>query len=235
MSQPRRNLSAALLFAASLVGCAGGSAPPNELPSPAAVRGSRRWDPDFLPDLQANAGRIMDRLDLAPGVRVADLEALDGVLTERLAVALGPASTIYAEEGDGGWFGLLSQRITGDGLPWVQLVRGTPADPRLPPNSIDLALVGHGYHALEDPAGFLRGVSAALGSGGRLAVVDRDRPGSALGTTPARLRCELAALGYRESGLTRLFPGDLYLAVFTAPASPPAAAAASNCSDAGVP
>ena len=184
MSQPRRKLWAALLFAASLIGCAGASAPPDELPAPAAVRGSRRWDPDFLPDLQANAGRIIERLDLAPGARVADLEALDGVLAEHLAAALGPASTIYAEEGDGGWFGLLSQRITGDGLPWVQLVRGTPADPRLPPSSIDLALVGHGYHALEDPADFLGAVSAALGAGGRLAVVDRDRPGSVYGTTP---------------------------------------------------
>ena len=81
---------------------------------------------------------------------------------------------------------------------------------------------------LYDPA-----LRPALKAGGQVIVVDADRPTGAHGTPPALLRCELSAVGYRETGFARLKDGLSYVAVFEAPApeARPAPAAIRSCRD----
>jgi hypothetical protein len=54
-------------------------------------------------------------------------------------------------------------------------------------------------------------------SGARVGIVDAFRPTSAHGTPPNLLRCELAAVGYREISFDRLTGSDTYLGIFAPP------------------
>ena len=102
----------------------------------------------------------------------------------------------------------------------VTLVRGDPHDPRLPPGSLDLALLVHMYHEVQQPYGLLWNLRPALRAGARVAVIDARKQTEAHGTPPDLLRCELAAVGYRQTAFYDL-QESTYLAVFALP-SPPA-------------
>ncbi len=77
------------------------------------------------------------------------------------------------------------------------------------------------YHEIEQPYEFLYRLYEALAPGGRVAVIDNDKPTEKHGTPPALLRCELAAVGYREVDFLLLAPADGYLAVFAPPEALP--------------
>ena len=73
------------------------------------------------------------------------------------------------------------------------------------------------YHEIQQPYGVLYNLVPALKPGARVAIVDTDRPTHQHGTPRALLRCELAAVGYRELSFTPLQGEVGYLAVFAPP------------------
>jgi SAM-dependent methyltransferase len=181
-------------------------------------------------DRHGEAERVMDRLRVKPGLRVADIGAGDGYYTMRLARRLGPSATIYAQDVEPRYLRNLAQRLQRESVRGVTLVHGTPRNPRLPAGSIDLAILSHMYHEIESPYEFAYHLRTALADGARIAIIDVDRPTQDHGTPPALLRCELAAVGYREIDFTSLAPADGYLAVFVPPPSLPAPATIRRCS-----
>jgi SAM-dependent methyltransferase len=74
------------------------------------------------------------------------------------------------------------------------------------------------YHEIEQPFALLWNLATALRPGGRLVILDLDRPPYGHGTPPALLRCELGAVGYRQQSFTTTTPAE-YVAVFIAPDS----------------
>lgn len=177
----------------------------------------------------------MDRLGIMPGVRVADIGAGAGYYTVRLARRLGPSATIYAEDVSRDYQRDLAARLAREGVTGVTLVLGAPNDPKLPPASVDVALLSHVYHEIDNPYEFLYRLHAALAPGARVAVIDNDKPTAEHGTPPVLLRCEMAALGYRESDVVSLEPADGYLMVFTPPPAPPAPEAIRPCTASDAP
>lgn len=173
-------------------------------------------------DRLGEAERVMDRLGVKPGLRVADVGAGDGYYTVRLARRLGPGATIYAQDVEAGYLRKLERRLQREGVSGVNLVRGIPRDPRLPAASIDLAILSHMYHEIENPYEFVYHLRTALAEGARVAIIDVDRPTQDHGTPPALLTCELAAVGFRQVDFTSLAPADGYLAVFVPPLALPA-------------
>jgi ubiquinone/menaquinone biosynthesis C-methylase UbiE len=113
-----------------------------------------------------------------------------------------------------GYLERLRSRVEREKLPNVSLALGDPHDPRLPPASVDLVLLVHMYHEIEQPFGLLYNLRPALRTGARVGVVDLDRPTSSHGTPPALLRCEFSRVGYREVAFHPLREG--YLAIFAA-------------------
>jgi hypothetical protein len=99
----------------------------------------------------------------------------------------------------------------------VRIVLGGPRDPKLPAASIDVAILSHMYHEIENPYEFLYNLHGSLAPGARVAIIDNDKPTQSHGTPPKLLRCELGAVGYREAGLWSLRPADGYLMVFAPP------------------
>ena len=171
----------------------------------------------------------MDRLGIMPGVRVADIGAGAGYYTVRLARRLGPSATIYAEDVSRDYQRDLAARLAREGVTGVTLVLGAPNDPKLPPASVDVALLSHVYHEIDNPYEFLYRLRPALAPGARVGIIDNDKPTRRHGTPPALLRCELAAVGYREVELRSLEPADGYLAIFTAPETLPPIASITPC------
>src|SRR5262249_5653978 len=83
---------------------------------------------------------------------------------------------------------------------------------------------------IENPYEFLYRLWPALAPGARVGIIDTEEPTQRHGTPPALLRCELAAVGYRELDFVPLTPADGYLAVFSPPESLPAPETINACS-----
>jgi ubiquinone/menaquinone biosynthesis C-methylase UbiE len=148
---------------------------------------------------------------------IGDIGAGSGYHTVRLSPVVGPTGRIIAQDIKPEYLRGLSRTLAQRGIENVKLAVGEAHDPRLAPASLDLALLVHMYHEIEQPYAFLHNLAPALKPGGRVAVVDLDRETWKHGTPKDLLRCELAAVGYRQLSMTEL-RGDVgYLAVFAAP------------------
>ena len=180
-------------------------------------------------DTKGEAERVMDRLRLRPGMRVADIGAGEGYYTVRLARRLGPGATLYAQDVNSEYLQQLTSRLAREGIRGVKFVLGAPRDPKLPPASIDVALLSHMYHEIENPYEFLYRLRPSLAPNARVAIIDVDKPTQDHGTPPALLRCELAAVGYREVEFTWLTPADGYLAIFAPPEQLPPVESIRSC------
>jgi hypothetical protein len=75
------------------------------------------------------------------------------------------------------------------------------------------------YHEITQPYALLWRLRRSLKVGGRVAIVDADRPTADHGTPPALLACELGAIGYARTSM-RPIGGGAYLAVFEPRAVP---------------
>src|SRR5215471_8517153 len=138
---PARVVFGAWLAALAAVG--GPSADPRfpAIDRPVAPIISSAYSTEATRDQHGEAERVMNRLGVAPGMRVADVGAGDGYYTVRLARRLGPGATIYAEDVMKAYLDRLTARLTREGIAGVIVVQGTPGDPRLPARSIDLAIL----------------------------------------------------------------------------------------------
>lgn len=179
--------------------------------------------PIFDTEKNRDAGKETEQvfalMKIKPGMSVADIGAGSGYYAVRLASALGPNGKVYANDIMPNYLSMLNARILKAKLANVVVARGEPHDPRLPPNSIDAAMLIYMYHEIAQPYAFLHNLSVAMKPGGLVGILDPDRPTHFHGTPPALLRCEMAALGYREVSFTEL-TGDLgNFVVFEAPAA----------------
>jgi ubiquinone/menaquinone biosynthesis C-methylase UbiE len=228
----RRARFAVAAWLATVCAVAAPGAEPARFPPvdrPVAPIISSAYSTEAARDGHGEAERVMDRLAVAPGMRIADIGAGDGYYTVRLAKRLGAGATVYAEDVQQAYLDRLAARLTREGIVGVTLVHGTSADPRLPAQVVELAILSHVYHEIEHPYEFLYRLHAALAPNGRVAVIDNDKPTGEHGTPPALLKCELAAVGYRQVDFLSLAPADGYLAVFARPELVPRPEAIQPC------
>ena len=236
----RRDITGGLVVAGLAFTAAAGAACAQSSPStadsalPAAGRpvariSSTSWDTESARDRVGEAERVFTLLRIGPETRVADVGAGAGYYTVRLARRLGPAGTIYAQDINQSVLDSLGARVRRERLAGVTLVLGSPGNPNLPRASVDLALLSHMYHEIAQPYDFLFNLYPALALNGRVAVIDSDKATESHGTPPALLRCEMAAMGYREVSFDQLAPASGYLAVFAAPDSLPPSASITVC------
>ena len=166
------------------------------------------------------AGEIARLLELKPGMTVGDIGAGAGYHTVRLSRLLGPTGSVVAEDVTRDYLMELARRVEMLKLTNVKLALGEPQDPRLPASSLDAAILVHMYHEIAQPYAFLYNLSPALKPGARVGIVDLERPTAEHGTPIELLRCELAAVGYREIATHQLAGDGGYLAVFSPPEQP---------------
>ena len=205
-------------------------------PFPAADRPvasivSARWSNEEARDRLNEAGEVMTKADIRKGMTVADIGAGEGYYTIRLAARVGEDGRVLAEDVMPAVRDQLAERVSRERLDNVSVRLGEPADPKLPPGGLDRIFMVHMYHEVTDPYAFLWHLVGGLKPGGEVIVVDADRPVKRHGIPPARLKCELAALGLRLDRFERMPDGDTFFAAFRAAGPRPAPAAIKPCAE----
>jgi predicted methyltransferase len=166
-------------------------------------------------DRLGEAEEVMELAGVKPGMWVADVGAGEGYYSVRLSPVVGPDGRVLAEDIVPEVRDRLAERIQRENLENVAVLLGEPDDPRLPARSLDRVLLVHMYHEVTSPYAFLWHVREALKPGGRIVVVDANRPPRRHGTPPSLLRCEFAAVGLQLRQLQGI-GGDSYFASFEA-------------------
>lgn len=115
---------------------------------------------------------LLAALALRPGMVVADVGAGTGYYSWRIAQIVGAGGTVYAVDIQPEMIRMLERQMSRRGAINVKPLLGTVADPKLPPGSLDLAIMVDVYHELEYPHETLAAIVRALKPGGRLAFVE---------------------------------------------------------------
>jgi ubiquinone/menaquinone biosynthesis C-methylase UbiE len=116
--------------------------------------------------------KALDAIGIRRGSTVADIGAGSGYMTVRLAARVGPAGTVYANDLQAPMLALLQKRLVREHIGNVQLVQGAVDDPKLPPSTIEMALLVDVYHEFSMPQAMLRHLWTALAPGGRLVLLE---------------------------------------------------------------
>ena len=148
---------------------------------------------------------------------VGDIGAGSGYHTVRLSPLLGSSGVVIAQDVSRQYLAQLVKRTERLKLRNVKIALGEPHDPRLPRASLDAAILVHMYREIAEPYAILYNLAPALKPGARVGIVDLDKPITQHGTPPELLRCELAAVRYREIGFHNLTGDPGYLAIFSPP------------------
>jgi ubiquinone/menaquinone biosynthesis C-methylase UbiE len=201
--------------------------PPASRPVAAIV--SPRFSTEDQRESASEAKRVMDGAGTRAGMTVADIGAGEGYYTVRLAKRVGANGRVVAEDIMPGTTAALADRIKRERLGNVSVVLGTPADPKLAAGTFDQIYLVHMYHEISAPYELLWRLRPALKPGGRVVIVDADRPTANHGTPPKLLDCELAAVGYVKVGGERIAAVDAYLALYEARGPRPEPAAIRAC------
>jgi predicted methyltransferase len=180
---------------------------------------SAAWSDEQSRDNGGEAERVFGLLGVKPGLAIADIGAGSGYYTSRLAPAVGPEGVVYANDIIPDYLTRLRRRMASEGRQNVRFVLGDTGNANLPPASVDIALMVHMYHEIADPFGLLWHLHEDLKPGGRVAIIDANRPTARHGTPPSLLTCELAAAGFRQLSVKSLENGS-YLAIFAPDARP---------------
>jgi ubiquinone/menaquinone biosynthesis C-methylase UbiE len=190
---------------------------------------SSRWSTEEARDRANEADSVMNIAGVNPGMTVADIGAGEGYYTIRLATRVGPQGRVLAQDIVAEVRDKLATRVNRERLDTVSVKLGTPADPKLPANSFDRIFMVHMYHEIEQPYEFLWRMRPALRVGGRVIIVDGDRPTANHGTPPVLLECELKAVGYHQVEYHPMPQIGGYLAAFEASGKRPEPVAIKSC------
>ncbi|TFI56907.1 class I SAM-dependent methyltransferase [Sphingomonas parva] len=204
------------LLAVSLGGCkeAAPSSPFPKPERPVSPIVSPRYSNEDARDSVGEAETVMKLADIREGMYVADIGAGEGYYTVRLAPLVGKTGRVLAEDIVPETRNALAQRVQRENLDNVAVKLGKPNDPLLPDRSFDRILMIHMYHEIDMPSEFLWHLHADLKRGGRIVVVDADRPTDRHGTPPRLLICEFAAIGFELTRFERLADSESYFAQF---------------------
>jgi predicted methyltransferase len=177
------------------------------------------WHDEKERDKAGEPQQLVRLLAIKPGMTVADIGAGSGYYVVRLSPIVGASGRVIAEDVVPAYLENLRRRVRDLGLANVDIVRGEAHDPKLPAQSLDLAILVHMYHEVAQPYALLYNLAPALKPGARIGIVDAFAPTAEHGTPPDLLRCELQAVGYREISFDRLTGSDAYLAIFAPPSA----------------
>jgi len=175
---------------------------------------SSRYSDEDARDSAGEFETVTRLAEISEGMSVADIGAGEGYYTVRLSPIVGRNGRILAQDIVPRTLEALGRRVQRERLDNVALKLGQPNDPQTPDASFDRILLIHMYHEIERPSEFLWNLRDSLKRGGKIIVVDADRPTNQHGTPPRMLFCEFKALGLELVRFDRLPDSESYFASF---------------------
>ena len=163
---------ALLSFAVLLVGVA--KAPAIQL----AARETEEWIKTLERPERVSAQKVdevISRLNLKPGLVVADIGAGAGLFSLPIGRVVAPGGKVYAEDIQQGLLDHINQRAKQQKLGNVQTVLGGFDDPKLPAHDVDLALINDVLHHIEHRAEYLKALASYLKPTGRVAIIEMNK------------------------------------------------------------
>lgn len=115
---------------------------------------------------------LVELLNFKQGDVVADIGVGTGYIARRIAPKVGDMGTIYGVDIQQEMLDRLAEKMTEAGITNVKGVLGTITDPKLPPNSVDVALMVDVYHEFSHPYEMMQNICRALKTGGRVVFVE---------------------------------------------------------------
>jgi ubiquinone/menaquinone biosynthesis C-methylase UbiE len=164
--------------------------------------------------------RMLAALEIRKGAVVADVGAGVGYHVWRLAEIVGPTGKVIAEDIQEGMIQLLRTNIDARKLRNVDIILGTPTDPKLPSNSLDLVLMVDVYHEFSDPVTMMRHIRDSLKPDGRVALVEFRKEDPSVPIQPLHkmsvqeVRSELEPLGFTFQRSIEFLPWQ-HILIFT--------------------
>ena len=139
----------------------------------------------------------------------------------RLAARVGPTGRVFANDVQPQMLHMLARRLDDNKITNVTLVEGTLADPKLPPASVDLALLVDVYHEFSQPQAMLRRLRESLKPGGRLVLLEYRKEDPTVPIKPehkmsvAEAKMEVEAEGFTLSKVDEALPRQ-HILIFVA-------------------
>jgi ubiquinone/menaquinone biosynthesis C-methylase UbiE len=116
--------------------------------------------------------KMLEALELKPGMVVADIGAGSGYHSFRMAEKLAPDGKVLAVDIQKEMLDIIRARMKKDKVTNIEPVLGTEADPKLPAGGVDLILLVDVYHEFAFPFEMTEAMVKALKPGGRIAFVE---------------------------------------------------------------
>ncbi|OFW24923.1 MAG: hypothetical protein A3H97_00315 [Acidobacteria bacterium RIFCSPLOWO2_02_FULL_65_29] len=121
---------------------------------------------------EVEVGKLVEALELKPGMTMADVGAGFGAWTMRFSRSLGPVGRVYATDIGAAQLAALRETVQRERLANVTVLEGAVSSTNLPALCCDAILIRDAYHHLTQAEDIIRSFAASLKPGGRLAVVD---------------------------------------------------------------
>jgi len=159
-------------------------------------------------------------LRIRKGATVADIGAGSGYISIRMAKTVGPMGKVYASDIQQGMLELLQQNVSKAKLDNVIPVLGAIDDPKLPADSLDLAIMVDVYHEFSEPQKMLQRIREALKADGRLVLLEYRAEDATVPILPdhkmtkAQVKQEVEHEGFRQSRVYDDLPWQ-HLFIFT--------------------
>jgi len=169
---------------------------------------------------EENPDLALRLLRIRKGATVADIGAGSGYITIRMAKIVGPMGKVYASDIQQGMLELLQQNVSKAKLDNVIPVLGAIDDPKLPADSLDLAIMVDVYHEFSEPQKMLQRIREALKADGRLVLLEYRAEDANVPILPdhkmtkAQVKQEVEHEGFKQSRVYDDLPWQ-HLFVFT--------------------
>jgi ubiquinone/menaquinone biosynthesis C-methylase UbiE len=116
---------------------------------------------------------VLDRLELAPGMYVADVGTGTGYFALPMAAQVGQEGKVFAVDLQPEMLEKLKDKLRAPGAPRnIELVQGDATDTRVPDQSCSVALFASLWHELDDHPAVLVEAARILRDGGRIVILD---------------------------------------------------------------
>jgi len=191
----RMTIAVVLTAAFTISGAAQSGAPAVAFPKPdrpVADIVSPIWHDEKERDDAGEPSQLVRLLGIKSGMTVADIGAGSGYYVVRLSPIVGSNGHIIAEDIVPKYLQSLRRRVRNLGLQNVVISLGEPHDPKLPAGSIDIAILVHMYHEIQQPYALLYNLVLALKPEARVGIVDALRRHPS--TAPRPVSCDASSL-----------------------------------------